>query len=642
MDENVNFSVGMAMVQKGNLDPSAVSEWGFVRSSFIFDFFALLSTIYYFLGRLLGLYISFSEVNPVVILLTGRVIIAILGTSSVYLTYKIASRMFNWKLGILAAFFLGTTFTHVLVSHYGTSDVPQGIFQLVSFYFMYKIVIGGQLKDYLLSGLFIGLAISSNYHAAWSIANLVIAHVLHIYPEKFSLKKITNKFIYLIVSLIFVPLGFLIFTPYALIEFRRFISDISFMKNMYQSGQNAIFASSLNGISTPLWWAIYLFISGLSPLYFILALAGIVISFFRQDKTKLLLISFPLVWFIAMGANTVRFDRHITPILPMLAILASLAFCFVTGTLSRKFKFTRKLTPLLLALVVSSAVIKIIPFDYLLAQKDTRLQAVEWARESLDKNTLIFTLGAAIPIGQRLQQLGFANVINSSPDRIGEMFSYPGEVIIIGEDGYRTAKSYRQYFPYSEFYKTYETIYNQATLIKKITSPLFEKEFFAPFFLEESSTVTIYHNPAISFYTIPKLDEFTKGFINFLYLPENMIHNIILKKNNGYPALYADGSQSVGIAGPHKPFQKGNYALGYFLDVISCDSNANQITIYVISSGGGKELARKTYLCSSAKKLSKLGLEFNLDKTYRLELVLRADPGIKMYVNKAQVNSINN
>lgn len=504
-DENVNVVQGIIFVKNNSVNP-ALTNWGFTRSSFIYEVYGIITFIYLLISKAQHQFINFSSFvdgNIISIAHTGRIFVAVLSSIVVFLTFLISRKIFGRSIGLLSALFLATTFTHILVSHYGTSDVPQGFFQLIAFYFLYQIVKTGKIKYYLFSGLFIGFAVSCNYHAILSAINLVIAHLLYIVKTPFKLRQLKNNFLPLITSLIAVGAGFILLNPYAILELTRFFKDTNYMKNIYRTGQDAIFASSINGLPTYRWWLLYLATSGLGPIYFILLLSGIIVSFFKLDKIKILFISIPLVWFLFMSTNLVRFDRHITPILPIIAIFASIGLNHFLSYL--KFKPIIKIA--LLILVFLPPLAKIIAFDYLIAQKDTRLLAIDWAGKNLDKNRNIFVAGSGIPVGQKLYSTGgFKNVVDVLSNDPKEIFSHPGDILIVGDDSYRLSRLYQNIPPYTTAWDIINTIYQKGKLIKAIDKPLFQREFFGPFFLEHSSTVNIYHNPAILFFEIPKVD----------------------------------------------------------------------------------------------------------------------------------------
>src|SRR3989344_6031002 len=71
MDENVNFGMGITMVKNHSINP-VLTQWGFVRSSFIFIFFALLTYIRLLWDKVFQIKETITNLNLPTIVLTGR------------------------------------------------------------------------------------------------------------------------------------------------------------------------------------------------------------------------------------------------------------------------------------------------------------------------------------------------------------------------------------------------------------------------------------------------------------------------------------------------------------------------------------------------------------------------------------------
>jgi asparagine N-glycosylation enzyme membrane subunit Stt3 len=64
--------------------------------------------------------------DPTAVFVLARVLAAVLGTISVWLTYLAASRFFSRNVGLLAASILAFAFLPVFYSHLALNDVPTG------------------------------------------------------------------------------------------------------------------------------------------------------------------------------------------------------------------------------------------------------------------------------------------------------------------------------------------------------------------------------------------------------------------------------------------------------------------------------------------------------------------------------------
>ena len=108
---------------------------------------------YYGLGRLFHQFSSPSDFAAKIIrdltplFLIGRITSAVMGTISIFMTYRIGSSLYNKNVGLVAALFLCFNVANIELSHYARVDATLCAVVLVSFYFIVKIFQGGNLQD---------------------------------------------------------------------------------------------------------------------------------------------------------------------------------------------------------------------------------------------------------------------------------------------------------------------------------------------------------------------------------------------------------------------------------------------------------------------------------------------------------------
>lgn len=164
--------------------------------------------------------------DPLVFYYISRVLSAIFGALTVIPVYLSAKNLFGKMAARFSALALAILPFHIWHSHYALIDVPMTFFVAFALYFSTKIYQDSKISNYLLAGLFIGLATSTKYNAALACVVVILAHFLRVYNSKEKL--ITPKAaISLITSGLMSILGFVIGTPYSVLDYKTFIQTDS-------------------------------------------------------------------------------------------------------------------------------------------------------------------------------------------------------------------------------------------------------------------------------------------------------------------------------------------------------------------------------------------------------------------------------
>ena len=101
--------------------------------------------------------------NPTEVFIVARVTAAVLGTVAVGLLYLAGARLFDRRIGLLAAALLAVSFLPVFYSHLALNDVPT-LAPIASRCGARRGVLrGGGLRDYVVAGVGLGLACATKY-----------------------------------------------------------------------------------------------------------------------------------------------------------------------------------------------------------------------------------------------------------------------------------------------------------------------------------------------------------------------------------------------------------------------------------------------------------------------------------------------
>lgn len=328
-----------------------------------------------------------------ILLLSHRFLTALLGLASVFLLYQIAKQLFNDRVALFSALILSVNPFHVRDSHYATVDVPQLFFILLAFLFSIFIWKRRSIKWHIWAGFMVGFSASIKYFPI-ALLPLLYFHYLA-YGDKLLNKK-------LLLSLFFIPLGFLASSPFILFHINQATDMIKLNMEWYEPKYAHQFDLA---ILLPRYLhqfhLKFLFTEAFGPILGVLALLGIVIGlkkWFKQTAA-LLLIPLPTIILINLYLQPI-YERLSLPTIPFLAVLASLCLEQVRTFLS-KIALGRKLT-LMLALILLVVISPSLKNSYesviACGQDIADVQSINWIKNNLKEgDKLAYQPGTRIP-----------------------------------------------------------------------------------------------------------------------------------------------------------------------------------------------------------------------------------------------------
>ena len=416
--------------------------------------------IYFLLGLLIDSFDSIRDMTLAEIFLIGRFVSLLFGMGTILLVYLIGKRIYSRKVGLLSSLFLSFTFLHILYSKIIKPDIAMSFFIVLSFLFIYLVYEKGRLRDYLLASIFMGFSVATKYGGIVLIVPLFLAHLFNGLEKKRKLISIFfDKRIFFLVS--FAALGFLMACPYALPKFSGLLGTIKGTLG---------WLTPLKGSRYMRAWSFYLTVSlnrGMGLFLELFSLAGISYGIICHRKKDILLLSFPLVFFLLVGGLSHRTDRYILYIIPFLVIFAAM---FVNAITSKMFSLRKKQSLVafaLIAIILIFPVIKISRYLYLLTQKGTLFQAKEWIEENISEGSRIALETYCPPVSFKrynVYQLGRIGIVPFNWYK-GRKYNYIIVSSFMYERYLRSESDYRK--------QNYLNIIEDGDLIKEFSSPYF-------------------------------------------------------------------------------------------------------------------------------------------------------------------------
>ena len=265
----------------------------------------------------------------------GRVFSALMDTGTILVVFFIGRRLFNPRVGLLAAAFVTFAVIHIQLSHFYTTDVMMTFFGALSFLFLIGVAREGRRRDAALAGIFFGLALATKFSMASMLPAVFIAPALYalrgddsrVHSWTFDRERLRVGLKALGVTLALVALVFVLAQPYVLLDIKHYADDAYQQSQMVRREIDFPYTRQYDN-SLPFVYHIWQFsVWGVGLPLGLLMWAGlgftVVVAAKRRRKADLLLLAWVLPFFLITGLAEVKFLRYLLPITPFLAIMAA-------------------------------------------------------------------------------------------------------------------------------------------------------------------------------------------------------------------------------------------------------------------------------------------------------------------------------
>lgn len=387
-DEELFWIRAIRMVMTGDFNPHF-----FIYPSFYKYLLALVYALYagfqvtFVFGGSLEAFKTSIAMNPSELILIDRILAATMGTATILVVYRIGKALGEKRFGLVAAFLFSLSYLHVQHSHFGVSDVPVTFFCSLAFYFVLRLYRKGRWKDYLLAGMFIGLAASTKWVGALMAVPFIVAHLLRRRIEGRSVASLNAKFL---CGFFLMPGFFLLTSPYCLLDFGHLVKGLKW--ELYAQVNHADFANIRGG---GLWRHFRDTLGGGVGWPVLLAsLAGLGSLNKKNGGVLLILLSFVTTVYFYVGHSYLVFSRYMLPLTPFIALLAALFLSDLVDRLTQKKRVL--LCAMLAVLLATPSALRIYCHDRDLTLPDSRNLAAEWIEARVGKGQSVAVVSRGI------------------------------------------------------------------------------------------------------------------------------------------------------------------------------------------------------------------------------------------------------
>lgn len=330
--------------------------------------------------------------------LLGRFLSASLDLISILLTFLLGRKVFNSKIGLIAAAFYAFAPLPIQYSHFMVTE----IWLVTSWLVALLLTLEFKTQPSLLRAVVVGLAIGAALAVKANAAVLgIMALGLMMLPNKIVSRDFIN-FIrlefkglsYLIIAGAVAVLAFRFFQPTIFKQaswldwsLRQDFQSAFKFQQMAISGQ-VMFPPQWQWVGTIKWWFPLknLVLFGLGPIFGLLVLVGVVTvtisSIKKRNWIQVYLIFITLGYFLWQGGNFVKIMRYFLPFVPIYAILAAAAIDGIT-------KLNRKLGETILAIGILTTMTWAVMFTKIYRVEQTRVTASRWIYKNIPSSATI-------------------------------------------------------------------------------------------------------------------------------------------------------------------------------------------------------------------------------------------------------------
>jgi 4-amino-4-deoxy-L-arabinose transferase-like glycosyltransferase len=417
----------------------------------------------------------------------GRLLTALVGTLTVLVVYKAGRQIGSRRTGLLAAALLGGCYLHVIHSHYATFDVMVAFWAALTYLFSELIRTRGDARWYLLAGLCAGLAGATKYNGAVVVVLPLLAHVLSAPWGEWGW---LNGRLFLTLGAF--VLGFFGGNPFALGNLPDFLNGLATVLHHYGTEQPG-FEGQGN------WrWYLKVFLTSADAPWVLAGGLGLVGLTWREWKKGILLLAFPLLYFLIVSRFVVRFERNLVPLLPFLALGGAWLLDALTAQLARRFRAASSkqqgfiaccslLATCCLPLAAS------ILFDANLSQTDPREIAGEWLMDNVEWGNKIAIEHYSIPFDHT--EYWVEDVMRISDHDLNWYEQQEFDILVISDGVWPVLRE--QPGAYAEKLRVYDELTSNCTLLAE----------FMPdppgLVVAGYPTVAVYHFAPVYIYRLP-------------------------------------------------------------------------------------------------------------------------------------------
>ena len=337
-------------------------------------------------------------------ILAGRILSAFADTVTVFLVYRIGSRLAGIRTGLYAAALAAFTVLSIQLSHFTTVDVLLTTFCTGAVLTSIALFTHGRPRDYIMVGIWVAAAVATKASAAPLLSVVAAAH----FWRQWRLHDLGDWRTVGMAALAAVSgaIALFIFQPFTYLDWPTFWSGVQYQSDLARGTQFQFYTLKWAGTTALIYPLQQLTYFSLGLPLALLAYAGMLYEgvrvFTARRNAGALVACFVIVYFFAAGTLYMKYLRYMDPIVPSLCVMGAI---FVSAVLRGRVWLTGQAARV--GGFALGAVVLILTVGYGLSyiniyrQPLTRIQATCWMFSHIPQGARIVQDGIdeTLPVG---------------------------------------------------------------------------------------------------------------------------------------------------------------------------------------------------------------------------------------------------
>ena len=356
----------------------------------------------------------FTDFNSLDMRYFGRPLSALADVGSVALVFVLGRKLYGTGVGLLAAGLTALSVIHIQNSHFYRPETFSVFFTLASFWAMWRMVERKRLRDSVLLGLMLGLAIAPKVSILPIMAPLFLVYWYRVLDDvdghwsDITTELVQRIFRHALLAGVVAVGVFFVSAPYAFLDVVSFVGDLAAQTRM--AGNAGLWPFTVQYIDTPAF--IYQIqqstIWGLGIPLGVVAWASIPFTAVvaaignKARRSDLFLLAWVVPGFVFLETFEVHFLRYVFPLMPVMIIMGSRMLLWMVSAyrplgvhlVNRWIDPARFLPGLAIAVVVfvvAATGFYALAFQKVYAEDHPAVTASEWINDNVPQGTAIIS-----------------------------------------------------------------------------------------------------------------------------------------------------------------------------------------------------------------------------------------------------------